>query len=91
MYPARTASRRVSRRSLLRATAGVATAAATARLPSGPALAAPEAGQTARRPGSQAGLVQTSDPLLRALDEKIQAAMTQHQIPGVAVGVYYQG
>jgi CubicO group peptidase (beta-lactamase class C family) len=34
---------------------------------------------------------QDADALFRALDAKIEAAMAEHQIPGVAVGVYYQG
>jgi CubicO group peptidase (beta-lactamase class C family) len=91
MHRAMTASRLMSRRSLLRATAGVATAAAAVRLPSSPALAAPQAPQTATRPGSQAGPSQTSDPLLRALDEKIEAGMARYHIPGVAVGVFHNG
>jgi CubicO group peptidase (beta-lactamase class C family) len=84
-----TASRLVSRRSLLRATAGVATAAASARLVPGAASAAPEAGQTATGPAAVS--VQTNDPLLRALDEKIEAGMARYHVPGVAVGVFYQG
>ena len=70
------ASRLVSRRGLLQATVGAAAAASATRLPSSPALAAS---------------VAASDPLLRALDEKIEAGMARYHIPGVAVGVLYQG
>jgi len=76
---ATTAPRRLSRRGFLHATAGVAAAATIGRA----TLAQP--------PGASSRSFQPSDPLLRALDEKIQAAMAQHKIPGVAVGMYYQG
>jgi CubicO group peptidase (beta-lactamase class C family) len=32
-----------------------------------------------------------AEALFRALDAKIEAAMAEHQIPGVAVGAYYRG
>jgi CubicO group peptidase (beta-lactamase class C family) len=35
--------------------------------------------------------VQAPEALFRELDAKIEAAMARHHIPGVAVGVYYQG
>src|SRR6476659_4319395 len=91
MRPAKIASRLVSRRSLLRATAGTAAAAAAVGLPSSPALAAPATREAAIRPGAQAGPGAPSDPLLRALDEKIESGMARYRIPGVAVGVFYQG
>src|SRR5262249_33481141 len=46
---------------------------------------------TARRPGSQAGPPAANDPLFRALDEKIEAAIARYHIPGVAVGVLHNG
>ena len=33
----------------------------------------------------------TADALFRELDERIEAAMTRYHVPGVAVGVYWQG
>src|SRR5205085_1632348 len=36
-------------------------------------------------------IAQDAEALFRALDAKIEAAMAEYQIPGVAVGVYYQG
>ena len=33
----------------------------------------------------------TAETLLRALDERIEAAMKRFRVPGVAVGVYWQG
>jgi CubicO group peptidase (beta-lactamase class C family) len=33
----------------------------------------------------------TADALFRALDERIEAAMKRYHVPGVAVGVYWQG
>ena len=84
MHWAMTAPRRVFRRGLLHPTAGVAAAATVGR-------AAPTLAQPAPPAGASSRSLQPSDPLLQALDEKIQAAMAQYQIPGVAVGVYYQG
>lgn len=84
MHWTTTAPRRVSRRDLLRATAGVAAAATIGRATPAQAQPAPPAGAPPRSRQPRA-------PRLRALDEKIQAAMAQHQIPGVAVGMYYQG
>ena len=34
---------------------------------------------------------QTAEALFRALDERIEAAMKRYHVPGVAVGVYWQG
>ena len=34
---------------------------------------------------------QTADALFRELDERIQAAMVRYHVPGVAVGVFWQG
>src|SRR5207248_5524493 len=51
----------------------------------------PRVGQGTPRPGSQAAPATPNEPLFRALDEQIEAAMGRYQIPGVAVGVYYQG
>jgi CubicO group peptidase (beta-lactamase class C family) len=33
----------------------------------------------------------SDDPLIRALDAKVEAAMARYQIPGVAVGLFYNG
>src|SRR5262245_7169670 len=79
----------LTRRVMLRMGASAALgAAATAVLPG---LA-----QGAHRRTPVAGIAavpfaQDAEALFRALDAKIQAAMAEHQIPGVAVGVYYQG
>src|SRR5438105_4985986 len=81
--------RQFSRRAMLRAGgSAVLGVAATVALP-GPARGAPlrpRAAESAIVSGAQ-----DADLLFRALDAKIQAAMAEHQIPGVAVGVYYQG
>jgi CubicO group peptidase (beta-lactamase class C family) len=34
---------------------------------------------------------QTADALFRELDERIEAAMVRYHVPGVAVGVFWQG
>ena len=34
---------------------------------------------------------QTADALFRELDERIEAAMARYHVPGVAVGVFWQG
>jgi CubicO group peptidase (beta-lactamase class C family) len=91
MHRAMTTPRRVSRRTLLRGAAAGATATAAAPLAQGAALATPQVRQRPTRLGSQAGATQTSDPLLRALDEKIEAGMARYRIPGAAVGVWHQG
>jgi CubicO group peptidase (beta-lactamase class C family) len=80
---------RFSRRTILRTGASAALgAAATAVLP-GPTRAAslrlPTAGSAA------VSSAQDADALFRALDAKIEAAMAEHHIPGVAIGAYYQG
>src|SRR5207248_3152835 len=69
-------------------TSAVLGAAATAVLPG--------ATQGAIRRTPATGLAaaqsaQDADALFRALDARIEAAMAEHQIPGVAMGVYYQG
>ena len=74
---------RVSRRTLLRAAAGsslLATSASAATATS------------ARAATGRAQLVPPpADDLLAQLDAKIEAAMARHHVPGVAVGVRYQG
>jgi CubicO group peptidase (beta-lactamase class C family) len=70
-----TSLRRLSRRSMLRATGGVA-AAAIVRV-------------DAR--SARADTAKPADPLFRALDEKIEAAMARYHVPGVAVGVIHDG
>jgi pimeloyl-ACP methyl ester carboxylesterase len=42
-------------------------------------------------PGGFPAAAQDGDALFRELDAKIEAAMARYQIPGVAVGVFYQG
>jgi CubicO group peptidase (beta-lactamase class C family) len=41
--------------------------------------------------GAPAASDKTADALFRALDERIEAAMKRYHVPGVAVGVYWQG
>src|SRR5262249_39763126 len=89
MHPV--SSRRVSRRSLLGATAGVVTAAAAAGGRAALPGAAPGAGPPARRRAAQAGPPTATDPLFRALDEKIETAMARCHVPGAAVGVLHNG
>jgi CubicO group peptidase (beta-lactamase class C family) len=84
MPKATTSSRLVSRRTLFRAAAGAAVAAAV-RLSPRPALFARAAGA-----GSLVDQI-GGGPLFRALDEKIEDAMNRYSIPGVAVGVLYNG
>src|SRR3954447_18564287 len=82
-------AQQLSRRAILRTgTSAVLGAAATAVLPG--------ATQGAIRRTPATGLAaahsaQDATTLFRALDARIEAAMAEHQIPGVAVGVYYQG
>jgi CubicO group peptidase (beta-lactamase class C family) len=78
MPPPTDAPSRLSRRRFLHATAASVLTVAVAPARRTPARAA-------------AASVPTADPDFRALDEKIQAAMAQYQIPGVALGLYYQG
>ena len=59
-------------------------AAAVGRLAPSPARAAES--EPATRPGAG-----EDGPLLRALDEKIEAAMARYDIPGVAVGLVHNG
>jgi CubicO group peptidase (beta-lactamase class C family) len=78
---------KLSRRAALRVGAGAALAAASV-LPR-PTRAAP---RSAPRAGIAAvGGAQSADGLFRELDERIEAGMTRHRIPGVAVGIFYQG
>ncbi|GAA0713961.1 beta-lactamase family protein [Dactylosporangium roseum] len=70
-----TLASRLTRRTLLAASAASATALGEA-----PALAAPASSETAASGG-----------LLRDLDRKIETAMARYAIPGVAVGVLWQG
>jgi CubicO group peptidase (beta-lactamase class C family) len=77
----------VSRRKLLRTAAGVTVAAAVERLTPSPARAA-EGEPASRSVRNGAG---ADGALLRALDEKIEAAMARYNIPGVAVGLVHNG
>ena len=80
---------RLSRRAILRTgTSAVLGAVTTAALPGATHGASRRPPTTA--PGAVAG-AQDAATLFRALDAKIEAAMAESQIPGVAVGVYYQG
>jgi CubicO group peptidase (beta-lactamase class C family) len=62
-------------------------------------LMASAAGALALAPFARGALAQggpvasdkTADELFRALDERIEAAMKRFHVPGVAVGVYWQG
>ena len=76
MSRATTSSRLLSRRNMLRATGGAAAVSAVARV-------------DAR--SARADAATSSDPLFRALDEKIEAAMARYHVPGVAVGVLLDG
>jgi CubicO group peptidase (beta-lactamase class C family) len=42
-------------------------------------------------PGNGVSATRSAQALFRELDAKIEAAMVKHRVPGVAVGVYYQG
>jgi CubicO group peptidase (beta-lactamase class C family) len=79
----------LTRRAMLRMGASAALGAtATAVLPGvaqGAHRRTPAAGIAA------VSIAQDAEALFRALDAKIEAAMAEYQIPGVAVGVYYQG
>jgi CubicO group peptidase (beta-lactamase class C family) len=74
---------RASRRTLLRAAAGSALLAAATAAPLPTAARSRSDGAPLAR--------QPTDTLFAQLDEKIQAAMAKHHIPGVAVGVFYGG
>jgi CubicO group peptidase (beta-lactamase class C family) len=79
----------LSRRAVLRTAAGAVLAAASGTL-------LPRASQaastwTAPTGASLSASDQTADALFRELDAKIEAAMAKDDIPGVAVGVHYQG
>ena len=67
-----TSMRRLSRRNMLRAAGSTVAAAAIARV-------------DAR--SARADSAKPADPLFRALDDKIEAAMARYHVPGVAVGV----
>jgi CubicO group peptidase (beta-lactamase class C family) len=80
---------RLSRRAILRTGASaVLGAAATTMLPG--ATHAASRPTPATRQAAVSG-AQDAATLFRALDAKIEATMAAVQIPGVAVGVYYQG
>ena len=80
---------RLSRRTVLRTASGAAlSAAASALLPRATLAASPNT--PAPLVGGSAG-DQPADALFRELDAKIEAAMADYDIPGVAVGVLYQG
>ena len=71
----------ISRREALKVGIGAAIGGTAASLPSGrgePASATPTAAQA-------------TDELFRELDAKIEAGMARYHIPGVAIGVLYQG
>lgn len=86
-----TSGQLVSRRQLLQATASVATAAASVAFTARRGLAARTTGVSpaGRALSEEQGV--SDDPLFLALDEKILDAMSRYQVPGVAVGVLYNG
>ena len=55
------------------------------------ALALSPFARGARAQGGPVASDKTAETLLRALDERIEAAMKRFRVPGVAVGVYWQG
>ena len=71
-----TSMRRLSRRNMLRAASSAVAEAAIARV-------------DAR--SARADSAKPADPLFRALDDKIEAAMARYHVPGVAVGVLHDG
>ncbi len=75
----------LTRRTLLRATSASAAAAATA-----PALGAPALAALAQ-PAVPPAFAPERGRLFRELDQKIRTGMVRYGIPGVAVGVLYQG
>jgi CubicO group peptidase (beta-lactamase class C family) len=80
---------RFSRRAAIRTGAGAAlVAAAEALLPRATQAASP---YTAAPVAADSDSGQDADALFRELDAKIEAPMAQNDIPGVAVGVLYQG
>ena len=90
----------VSRRSLIRGTAGLVAAAAVAPAlasctSDAPASADTTAASTAGPPAASTSATSTaggaSAALFAELDAKIEAGMQAYEIPGVAVGVWYQG
>ncbi len=78
----------LSRRDVLRVAAGTALGVAATTLGSGPARAASRPNTVT---GRSAASARSTDPLFRELDTKIERAMAEYRIPGVAVAVYYQG
>ena len=80
---------RLSRRSVLQTGAGVVLATATGALsPRAAQSASPYPAASGTAPGAGG---ESADALFRDLDAKIEAALAADQIPGVAVGVIYQG
>ena len=79
----------LSRRAALRAAAGAALgAAAVTALGARPARAASRPGSA---PVGSAASAQDAEALFAQLDAKIEAAMADYHIPGVAVAVSYRG
>jgi CubicO group peptidase (beta-lactamase class C family) len=76
----------LTRGEFLRVTAGTVAAAAAGALSCSPAAAQPE---TTSSPGS--GSDADIDSLLGELDDKVKAGMQEYGIPGVALGLIYQG
>ncbi len=77
-----------TRSKFLRMTAGTVAAAATAAALSSSVAAQPETSSPAA-PGS--GSDADIDSLLDELDDKVKAGMHEYGIPGVALGLLYQG
>ena len=55
------------------------------------ALALAPRAKRVRAQGAPVASDKTADALFRELDERIEAAMAHHHVPGVAVGVWWQG
>src|SRR4051812_44051717 len=79
----------LSRRALLQAAAGGALATTVAASLGDRAQAAGLPARAAGPPGRVSP--QDAEALFRWLDARVEAAMDQYEVPGVAVGVYYQG
>ena len=79
-----------TRSEFLRVSAGtVAAAAAAGSLSSSVVAAQPETSSPPAAPGSDGGA--DIDSLLSELDDKVKAGMQEYGIPGVALGLLYQG
>ena len=52
---------------------------------------APWLGRAQGATGAPVASDKTADALFRELDDRIEAAMKRYQVPGVAVGVWWQG